>query len=81
MSDTYDFAEHRKPWDRMPGESDKAYRAFECYLDMPMRPRGLNFSDLERWIPWAFIMVYCIYIGTIVVLISLSVFRSIASFI
>lgn len=25
----------RKPWDRLPGEPDKAYRAFECFLDMP----------------------------------------------
>src|SRR4028119_140942 len=38
MLDAHDRVEEnqeRKPWDRMPGESDKAYRAFECYLDMP----------------------------------------------
>src|SRR4028119_2043135 len=27
--------QERKPWDRIPGEPDKAYRAFECYLDLP----------------------------------------------
>ena len=38
MLDTHDILEEnreRKPWDRMPGKPDKAYRAFECYLDMP----------------------------------------------
>lgn len=38
MLDTHDRLEEnqeRKPRDRMPGESDKAYRAFECYLDLP----------------------------------------------
>ena len=34
MVDTYDSADYRKPWDRMPGESDKAFHAIECYLDM-----------------------------------------------
>ena len=35
MSDTYHSAEQHKPWDRIPGEPEKAFRAFECYLDMP----------------------------------------------
>src|SRR5215210_1343815 len=35
MSDTYQSAEHHHPWDRIPGEPDRAFRAFECYLDMP----------------------------------------------
>src|SRR4028119_1605453 len=38
MLDAHDRSEDRKehqPWDRMPGEPNKAYYAFECYLDMP----------------------------------------------
>ncbi len=35
MTDSYDSAEHHNPWHRIPGEPDRAYRAFECYLDMP----------------------------------------------
>jgi hypothetical protein len=34
MTDTYHSAENHEPWDRIPGEPDKAFHAFECYLDM-----------------------------------------------
>src|SRR5918994_7623282 len=38
MLDEHDRLEknqEHKPWDRIPNESEKAYYAFECYLDMP----------------------------------------------
>ena len=34
MTDIHLSAEHHHPWDRIPGEPDRAFRAFECYLDM-----------------------------------------------
>jgi hypothetical protein len=32
----------RKPWDPRPGESKRAYHAFECYLLMPPEERTIE---------------------------------------
>jgi hypothetical protein len=34
--------QRRQPWDPRPGESDRAYHAFECYLFMPPEERTLE---------------------------------------
>ena len=42
MTDTPDIAEPTYPWERQPGETEKAYQAFCQYRDMPAGSRSLR---------------------------------------
>jgi len=53
----------RRPFERLPGETSKAFAAFVCYRDLPPRKRSLraaamlfyeanpvrNLSQMKRW--------------------------------